>query len=235
MTDLTTYCTRLNYVIFKDGKKIESRSQLKGDTGYGEVSIPLVAGSYQLLVLAHSSTGGNPTITDPEKIQFTNALNYSDTFSFYGNLEVTSEAKTHDIVLTRNVSCLRFTVEDEFPENVKYMKFYYTGGSGVLNAVTGYGALVNSQQEKRVNIQGLSTPLTFNLYTFMQEDEGFLQLRVQALQADGETVVHERTFENVPMKYQKLTSYRGSFFYKNNGFSLTAETDWGDPYQEVDY
>jgi hypothetical protein len=32
------------------------------------------------------------------------------------------------------------------------MYFYYTGGSGVLNAVTGYGGNVNSKQEKNVNV-----------------------------------------------------------------------------------
>lgn len=235
MTDLTTYCTRLVYVVYKDGKKVDSRSQMKGDSGFGEVSMSLMPDTYKLLILAHSAVDGNPTVSDPEKIQFTNALGFSDTFSFYGDMVVSNEAKTHEIILTRNVSCLRFTIKDDFPSEVKWMKFYYTGGSGVLNAVTGYGGAVNSQQEKKVDVTNRSTPLTFNIYTFLQQDEGHLQLTVKALKADETTVVVERTFENVPMKYRMVTEYTGYFFDSDNAFSLMADTDWGDPYYQEEY
>jgi hypothetical protein len=235
--DLTTYCTRLNFVVYQDGKKMDSRSQLKENGNFGEVSMSLLPGTYQLLVLAHSSTGGNPTVSDPEKIQFTNALGYSDTFSYYGEIEVTKEDQTYDVTLTRDVSCLRFTVKDEFPEGVTFMKFYYTGGSGVLNAITGKGALVNSQQEKLVRVTGLETPLTFNLYTFLQDEEAKLQVTVTALAEDKSTSLFERKFENVPMKHCMVTEYAGILFdhSSSNSFTLKAETDWGTPYYHYDF
>lgn len=235
MTDLTTYCTHLNFVVFKDGKKIDSKSQLKGDSGFGEVSFSLYPDTYNILVLAHSSTGGNPTLTNPESIQFTNNLGYSDTFSYYGELRVSAEENNHELVLTRNVSCLRFEVKDEFPAEVKYMKFSYTGGSGVLNAVTGYGGNVNSQQEKIVDISGLSTPLTFNIYTFLREEESVLQLTVEALKSNRSTVFLKREFKDIPMKYRMVTEYTGYFFDAENSFSIMAETDWGDPYYKSEY
>ena len=237
MVDLTTYCTRLNYVVYKDGKKVDSRSQLKGDSGFGEVTMTLKEGTYNLMVLAHSSVGGNPTVSDPEKIQFTNALGYSDTFSYYGELKVSKTNTTHELVLTRNVSCLKFTVNDDFPSEVGYMKFHYTGGSGVLNAITGYGAQVNSQQEKLVNMAGRQAPLTFSIYTFLQQDEANLQLTVTAYESDEKTIVMQRTYSDVPMKYQKVTEYDGDFFEheSDNGFKLMGETDWGEPYCHVDY
>ncbi len=235
VTDLSTYCKRLVFAVYKDGKKVEGRSQKKDDDGFGQVSMSLAPGNYKLFVLAHSSAGGNPVVSDPEKVQFTNSLGYSDTFSYYGNLEVTNSAKKHDIVLVRNVSCLRFVIQDEFPSDVKFMRFNYTGGSGVLNAVTGYGGSVNSQQEKIVDITPYSTPLTFNLYTFLQHDEAFLQLKVEALQSDEKTVVLERTFEDVPMRYRMVTEYTGSFFNSENSFTFKADTDWGDPYVQQTY
>lgn len=235
LTDLASYCSRLNFVIYKDGKKIDSKSQMKDDNGFGEIAFSLQPDTYKLLVLAHSSVGGTPTLTDPEKIQFTNAIGFSDTFSYYGNLEVTTDQNHHDIILTRNVSCVRFIVKDDFPSDVKYMRFNYTGGSGVLNAVTGFGGNVNSQQEKSVDISKFSTPITFNLYTFLQEEEAFLQLTVSALKADKSTVVMKRVFEKIPMKHRMVTEYSGCFFDSDHTFGLLADTDWGDPYYKEEY
>ncbi len=235
MTDLTSYCTRLVFAVYQYGIKFDGCSQIQGESGYGEVTMSLPPGTYQLLVLAHSSVGGNPTVTDPENIKFTNALCYSDTFSFYGDLVVEEQPKTYDITLTRNVSCLHFTIQDEIPANVKFFKFYYTGGSGVLNAVTGYGASVNSKQEKLVDVSSCSTPLTFHLYTFLQKESAFLQLKVTALEEDQSTVVLERSFSDVPMKHCHLTEYSGNFFIPNHSFSLNADTDWGDAYYQYTF
>ncbi|MBQ8158412.1 MAG: FimB/Mfa2 family fimbrial subunit [Prevotella sp.] len=233
-TDVTSYFKRLNFVIYKDGEKKKALNQMSDNQNFGTVTLSLAEGTYKLLVVASSGLD-NPTLSNPEKIQFTNKIGYTDTFSYYGDLEVTSEAASHEITLTRNVSCLKFIINDEFPENVKYMKFYYTGGSGVLNAVTGYGGLVNSQQAKKVDVTGRTTPLTFNLYTFLQSDEALLQVRVTALESDEKTIVAEREFEDVPMKYQMITEYAGSFFNHDHSISFKAETDWGEPYHHYDY
>ena len=235
VVDLTTYCTRLNYVVYKDGNKVASKSQLKEDGNFGEVTMSLEPGTYKLLVLAHSSKGGNPALSDPENIQFTNSLTFSDTFYYYGDLEVTSEDKTHDISMMRATSLLRFIIEDNIPSDVKYLHFKYTGGTGVLNAVTGYGGNVNSQQEMWYAASG-DTPLTLSLYTFLKGDEGSLQVTVQAMASDMKTVIAEKTFTNVPMKRNMVTEYRGSFFTvsSSNSFSLTAETEW-EIYQSFTY
>ena len=234
VVDITSYCTRLNYVIYKDGKKIDSRSQMQGDDGYGETTMSLEPGTYKLLVLAHSSSGGNPTLTDPENIQFTNKLGFSDTFYYYGDITVANQAQEHDVILTRASTMLRFNITDELPANLKYMQFYYTGGSGVLNAVTGYGGLVNSQQTVLLNVSsfvGAELP-PLKVYTFLQEDEARLEVTVTAMDADKNTIV-ERKFENVQMKRNMVTDYTGSFFdhHNDNTFTFKAETDW-EVYQQ---
>ena len=231
--DITAYSTRFNFVIYKDGKKLEARSQMKGDDNYGQVAISLEPGTYKLLVLAHSSNGGNPTLSDPENLRFTNSLSYSDTFYYYDNLVVTSEPQIHNVVLKRASARLSFTITDEIPSNVKNFSFYYTGGSGVLNAVTGYAADVNSQQTMLFGPR--TAPTTFDIYTFLKQDEGKIQLSVTALDADGK-VVKERQFDDVPMKINMVTQYSGSFFdhASENGFTFTAETGW-TVYETVDY
>lgn len=228
MVDITTYSTRFNFVLYKDGKKVEGRSQMKGDESFGEVALTLEPGVYKLLVLAHSSVGGNPTVSDPEHIQFTNKLGYSDTFCYYGDITVTKEPKTHHITLKRAVSKISFIINDTLPDSVAYIDYYYTGGSGVLNAVTGMGGNVNSQQEKMVDVTKAEAPLVVPLYTFLRQETGNIQLTVKALKADKTTVVLERTFSDIPMAYQKETTLEGDFFhhYSDNSFSFMAETDW---------
>ena len=232
MVNITDYCSRFNFVLYKDGQKVESRSQLKGDADYGQVALSLAAGTYKLLVLAHSSTGGNPSVSDPENIQFTNALGYSDTFYYYGDIVVTKEAKTHEITLKRAVTKVTFIINDEIPSDVKYIGIYYTGGSGVFNAVTGYGGSVNSQQTKVVSVQNETSPVTIPIYTFLQQDTGNLQLKVTAYSAytssTNNTVYLERTFSDIPVEHHKQTIVEGDFFEHDsqNTFSFIAETDW---------
>ena len=239
MVDITTYCTRFNFVLYKDGKKVDSRSQMQGDADYGQVALKLVAGTYKLLVLAHSSVGGNPSLTDPENIQFTNSLGYSDTFYYYGDIEVTKQAKTHEIKLARVVTKVTFVINDEMPSTVKYIGLSYTGGSGVFNAVTGYGGSVNSKQEKLVDVEGKTSPVELPVYTFLQSDTGTLQLKVTAYSeytSSTKTVVLERSFENIPVERLKETIVSGDFFEheSDNSFSFVAETGW-EVHERISY
>ena len=229
VVDLTTYCTRLIFVVYKDGEKIAGKSQMKeDDENFGEVKMKLdVNTTYKLMVLAHSSKGGNPVVSDPENIQFTNALGYTDTFCYYGDLEVKSGETVQEVTLTRVSSQLCFTITDEIPAEVTHMYFYYTGGSGVLNAVTGFGGNVNSRQEKNVNVVGYSAPLPIHIFTFLRENEGSLNLKAEALDAN-KNVVHSREFENVPMKRNAVTIFEGAFFSHDQSFTIKGETEWND-------
>lgn len=224
LVDITGYSSRLNFVLYKDGEKVKSLSQMQGDEGYGQVAFSLMPGTYKVLVLAHSSKG-NPTLSDPESIKFDNSISYSDTFYYYGDITVGYQATTHDLTLTRATSLLRFIIDDDIPASVAKVRFYYTGGSGVLDAVTGYGANVDSRQQKLYNITGLSTPITLPLYTFLQTDEAQLDVKVVAQDNDGNSVL-EREFTGIPMKRNMITEYRGAFFEHDNAFTLKAETDW---------
>ena len=234
--NITDYCSRFNFVIYKGDTKVKAITQKKEEAeNYGEVSMTLEPGEYKVLVLAHSSKGGNPTLASAESIQFTNKTSYSDTFYYYSDITVTSEQKVHNLILSRASSMLRFTIADEIPSNVTSITLHYTGGSGVLNAVTGYGGDVNSQQEMLYNIEGLSAPITLRIYTFLQNETGKLQLTVTAQDADKNTVV-ERKFTDVPMKRNMATEYTGSFFdhASENGFTFKAETDW-EVYNQTTY
>ena len=202
-------CTRLNFAMYDaGGVRVKQINQKSGDKGFGAVSFELEEGSYQLVVLAHSSDG-NPTMTNLAKIQFTNATKYSDTFLYYANVEVGDEPQTLNITLNRIVSLCRFVVNDPIPEGVAKLQFYYTGGSGAFSAMTGLG-VVDSKQTMTFDVVPGTTGSAYDLYTFLHHIDDQIDLVVTALGADGNKM-YERSFE-VPMEQRKITRMTGNFF-----------------------
>ena len=202
-------CTRLNFAMYDaGGVRVKQINQKSGDKGFGAVSFELEEGSYQLVVLAHSSDG-NPTMTNLAKIQFTNATKYSDTFLYYANVEVGDEPQTLDITLNRIVSLCRFVVNDSIPEEVAKLQIYYTGGSGAFSAMTGLG-VVDSKQTMTFDVVPGTTGTVYDLYTFLHHTDDQVDLVVTALGADGNKM-YERSFE-VPMEQRKITRMTGNFF-----------------------
>ncbi len=202
-------CTKLNFAIYDaEGVRVKQINQKVSDSGFGTVSFELEEGSYQLVVLAHSSDS-NPTMTNPAKIQFTNATKYSDTFLYYADVEVDDEPQTLNITLNRIVSLCRFVVNDPIPEGVTKMQFYYTGGSGAFSAMTGLG-VVNSKQQMTFDVVPGTIRAAFDLYTFLHQPADQIDLVATALGADGNKM-YEWSFE-VPMEQRKITRMSGDFF-----------------------
>ena len=150
--NLTDVCTKLSFVIYQDGDKKKTIHQKSSDEDFGTVSLDLDEGDYQVLIIGHSGKGkANPTFTDMCEVKFTNITNnggtgYSDTFYYYGDLTVDGEQQNNSYTLLRATAMFRLVTTDVKPANVKAIRFLYTGGCGVLDATTGYGGSVNSQQ-----------------------------------------------------------------------------------------
>ena len=75
-------------------------TQKESDTGYGTVALTLVAGTYQIVVIAHNCDG-SATISSTEKVTFPNNK-VTDTFYYYGDLVVTDATQSYDLTLTPN-------------------------------------------------------------------------------------------------------------------------------------
>lgn len=233
--NIADYCTHLQFVLFQDGTKTNGINQKKEDANYGQVTLSLQPGTYQLLVLAHSSMS-NPTTSDPTKIQFTNQTGYSDTFCYYGDLVVSEGQNSYDVRLQRATSMVRVTITDEIPLTVKTIRLYYEGESGVLNATTCMGGTTNSKQSITYNMDDYQAPLTLEAYTFMRAEEGTLNMTVTAYDANNNVVV-EKKLNKIPVKYRMVTEYSGSLFSVTNtdvSMSLTAETAW-QVYQQLTF
>ncbi len=234
---VTDYCNRLNFAIYDmDGTRVKQVNQTSDKAGFGTASFSLEEGEYQLVVVAHSSNG-NPTMTNPQKIQFSNSLGYTDTFLYYTTVTVTEEHQTLPVSLERIVSMCRFVMNDAIPAGVIKLEFYYTGGSGSFSATTGLGN-VASKQKMTFSVTAGQSGTQYGLYTFLHQQDDDITLKVTAY--DGsDNVLFERDFD-VPMTRRKITRLSGDFFTGDPsasgdvGVTININGDW-DGQTDVTY
>ena len=221
-------CTRLNFLIYNtDNSRAKMVNQTSSDKNFGTVSFQLDEGDYQLVVVGHSA-GGNPTSTNPLKIQFSKDTGFTDTFLSSDDITIKAEDPLEiDVTLVRIVALCRFCLTDDIPADVRKMQFYYTGGSGAFDAYTGLGS-ANSRQTVTFDVTDGSQK-QFDLYTFLHEKSDNIALKVTALDASG-NVLYERDFD-VPMQQNHITWLTGAFFSGSGSSSttvtgVTVNTDW---------
>ena len=233
--DITALCTRLNIAFFQDGTKVKTVSQKAGDSTFGTVGVTLDEGTYQLVVIAHSSDG-SATITSEEKVTFPSNL-VTDVFYFYGELTVNSTQTVYNLQLKRAVSMFRLELTSGLPANAAKIRFYYTGGSSTFSPYSGYGC-VNSRQTVMMNVT--SSQRVFEVYTFPHEETDELKIVVTVYNSSDD-ILKEHTFENVPVTRNMITQYTGDFdggggtsgggggggTSTSKGLNMKAESDWG--------
>ena len=226
-TPAAEVCNHLNFAIYDTaGTRVKQTNQKLGDSDFGTASFQLAEGTYIIVALAHSSNG-NPTMTKPDKIQFTNTQGFSDTFLYYKRIVVGPEAQTLSLSLHRITALCRFIINDAIPADVAKLEFTYKGGSGAFDASTGLGC-VNSTQVMTYDVQPGKKQTQYDLYTFLRSTEGSLNLKATAYDASG-NMLFEKSM-GVDMYRNQITWLRGDFFSGSQptftqSFSVTIDID----------
>lgn len=197
---LEDYCSRLSIAIFDGEEKVKTLN-LKAEDGYDDIGINLDAGKYRMVAIGHNGSG-NCTISSPEKVKFyKNKI--TDTFFYYGTFNVIDGEDTDDyILLNRAVAQFKVHISDAtIPAEAHSIKFYYTGGSSTLDAVTGYGC-VQSRQTESFKLQ--EGKRDYSVYTFPREENKGLKMTINILDADAQSI-KEYSKEGVPVKRNNIT------------------------------
>lgn len=197
---LEDYCSRLSIAIFDGEEKVKTLN-LKAEDGYDDIGINLDAGKYRMVAIGHNGSG-NCTISSPEKVKFyKNKM--TDTFFYYGTFNVIDGEDTDNyILLNRAVAQFKVHITDAtIPAEAHSIKFYYTGGSSTLDAVTGYGC-VQSRQTESFKLQ--EDKRDYSVYTFPREENKGLKMTINILDADAQSI-KEYSKEGVPVKRNNIT------------------------------
>ncbi len=223
-------CTRLNFIVYNSsGTRIRQVSQVLEDEGFGQASFYLSEGHYYLVALAHSSNG-NPTSTNAEKIGFTNTTGFTDTFFYADSLIVVDKEVEKTLNLKRIVAKVRFVFDDAIPAKADRIRFYYTGGSGSLDALHNGWGVVNSKQTQYYDIK--HTEDQFEIYTIPHGSTDSLNVTVTTYQGndDDSRIVSEREIQDIPILRNHITTCYGSLFspvYQMK-FTITVDDSWDD-------
>ena len=181
---LEKVCSRLSLGIFDEIGKVKTLNTLSTDKGYGNLSVALDEGEYRVVIIGHNGAG-NCTISSPEKIKFSNNK-LTDTFYYYGRINITSEENEETIELKRAVAQFKVHITDtEIPAEAHSIKFYYTGGSSTLDATTGYGCVNSRQTETFKLVKGQRD---YSVYTFPHEDSEGLNMKINILNSDAKSI-----------------------------------------------
>lgn len=197
---LEDYCSRLSIAIFDGEEKVKTLN-LKAEDGYEDIGINLDAGKYRMVAIGHNGSG-NCTISSPEKVKFyKNKM--TDTFFYYGTFNVIDGEDTDDyILLNRAVAQFKVHISDAtIPAEAHSIKFYYTGGSSTLDAVTGYGC-VQSRQTESFKLQ--EGKRDYSVYTFPREENKGLKMTINIQDANAQSI-KEYSKEGVPVKRNNIT------------------------------
>lgn len=220
--------TRLNFLVYDSlGTRVAYDNQTSDKEGFGSASFQLNPGKYQLVVVA-SNSKGNPTTTDPAKIQFTKSTGFTDTFYSNNYIEVGDEAVTVNASLSRNVALCRVLFTDAVPQNVSKLQFQLKGGSPSFNPATGFGVKTTGKQEITFDAAVGRDSTVYDLYTFLPENVDTISLKAEAFASDDK-MVRMREFK-VPMVRRKITKLSGPFFSGSSGSTITIvvglDTGW---------
>lgn len=227
------HASKLNVQLFdEDGQKVFSsvRTQTKDDDGFGTMAVELADGVYTVVAAAHSSAR-SATIKSPEVVQFTaqDGEKLTDTFCHVSTVEVSGDSHSFTLPMHRAVAMVQLHLTDEtLPEDVWYIKADYSGGSANVNPTTLEGITKSNQSERRIkNDLRLHQFFTF---PYMSET-GTLKMTISATTSDG-TVLRQRTFDAVPVKRNRITTYEGKLFGDGDwtatmtDFSFVVNADW---------
>ena len=197
---LEKVCSRLSLGIFDEIGKVKTLNTLSTDKGYGNLSVSLDEGEYRVVIIGHNGAG-NCTISSPEKIKFSNNK-LTDTFYYYGRLNITSEETEETIELKRAVAQFKVHITDSvIPTNARSIRFYYLGGSSTLDATSGYGCVKSRQTEV---FKLAKDQRDYSVYTFPHEDSQGLNMKISILDADGKTI-RELDKDNIEVKCNYIT------------------------------
>ena len=197
---------------------------------YPKFSVTLPYGRYRLLALGYNGTRQC-------NIAFINRISWEDDYvpnTFYYYEEFTLDQNTNldkRLTLKHAVAAFQIQAEDAIPSELEKMRFSSTAGGSALNALTGFAA----QNVGRISV--IEVPanyvgkkgVPFTVYLFLPEEQINCNYNVQAL-GKKDAVLYGKTFSDVPLRIDYLTSWKGTFFETSEdvGFSLYWDTQWAD-------
>ena len=231
IVDVSKVCNKINFAVYDSiGDRVKSISQSSDyDNDFGTVKVCLPEGNYKVVALAHNGKV-NASTTNMNRITFNGKV--TDTFVYSEDINVKGNSD-YQMTLKRCVAKILFTIKDKVPDEVKQIKFFYTGGSSTLDGISGWGCVNSRQTEIRdVKAEARADSSVYELYTFPQDSNGSLVITVSCLDSSG-NILYERMFDDVKVSKCGITTCTEKLFSEgeislSKDLVLKADDEWRD-------
>lgn len=231
IVNVSKVCNRINFAVYDSiGDRVKSISQNSDyDADFGIIKVSLPKGNYKVVALAHNGNS-NASTTNMNRITFNGKV--TDTFVYSDDINVSGNSD-YQMNLKRCVAKVLFTIKDKVPDEVKQIKFFYTGGSSTLDGISGWGCVNSRQTEIRdVKAEARADSSVYELYTFPQNSNGSLDITVSCLDSSG-NILYERMFDDVKVSKYSITTCTEKLFSEgeislSKGLVLKADDEWRD-------
>ena len=214
-------------------KSVDYEDDAETAKTFPQFSVTLPYGHYRVLVLGYNGSR-ECNIASLNHISW--AEDYvPNTFLYQEEFTLNKETSLdREITLRRVVAAFRVTAEDAIPASMKKMRFISTVGGTVLNA-TGFASQSNGRTSEilvptsYLGKQGVD----FTVYLFLPEEQAVGNYTVQAL-GQGDAVLCQKHFNNVPLRINYLTQWQGKAFEASDDdepdlqgcLNIKWEMDW---------
>lgn len=218
---------RIGMAVYQDGKRVDYINQDNKDENFGTMSLDLPAGSYKLLVVAHSCSKSAST-TNFNKVSFTSPL--SDVFAYETDISITTEAKTIAATLTRATARVDLIISDDIREDAASIMFNFKGGATTLNAETMEGVASSTHKVVEMEITDREQK-TYSFYTFACPNGQKLKVEASAYDANGQ-LLGAKVFDEVTVERNRVTSITSPLFSGPiegpSDITITVDDSWGE-------
>ena len=215
-----------------DGTEAYIHTQLKDDattyTTFGEFTTSLTMGGYTMVVLGYGYYDGDLLeLTSPTSAAYTSD-HVRETFAATEDITITNcDAVNLTATLNRAIAKVQVVSTDTRTDDVVYIRTTFSAGGKSFNPTTGL-ATVNTGFANTVQGNGnTGQTTTATSYLFLATDEQTMDVTIETLDADGNTLF-SKTVTNVPMRRNCLTTMTGAM-YTNAGVSsgsFQINTEW---------
>lgn len=218
------YYKNNSYTLYK---KIEQEST---GASFGVISLEKVPyGTYKVIAIGHKC-GVHATINSVTDVNFGGGVN--ETFTATSDITVNAESDSYNMTLKRITSKFVLQATDTQPGTVASLDMVITGSSTSFDPATGLSSTTVERTSNTNTTSGAYLSKTsYSTNMLLPSAEAKVTIVANFKDKEG-NIVYSKTFENVVMKQNCVTTCEGELFSSltnTGGFSFSVDDSWGTP------
>lgn len=215
-----------------DGTEVfKSTQDRQTAQSFGTFSTSLPIGSYTMVALGYVLYDDDElTLTSPTQAEYTDGY-VRETFAATQAVNVTSTTALNlSATLSRIVTCLQVISTDGRAAGVSKVRMTFAAGGKRFSPESGL-ATVNTGSVSVVGVSASAgSPSTSTGFVFLSSDEQTMDVTIETLDADGNTVFSQ-TVTDVPFKRNRRTKLSGALYSASTSAgSFQLNTTWEEEY-----